>query len=781
MLSGALAFGAVPNDVNGDEGVDVADVQCVALGVLADPEVPDCSATDSAADLNCDGSVDVVDYQLIVLVVLKYPAAGMPGDKDANGDNIHDDCGGDVDPVCGDDNCDPDETCITCEDDCGVCVSVDIGDVIITEMMKDPRAITDEKGEWFELRNMTTNPIDLTNWKIEDDSGQSHTIKSNPALIIGKSALLVLGINGDPASSCGVDVDYVYSNFTMDNDGTDGIMLVAPDGTVIDEVFYDDNTFPDIEGYSLMLHPGKMKSTWNDDGANWCLGPLALACEDWGTPSVYNPYCQALPTCGNGSKEFGETCEDGNTDPGDGCDENCQDESLAWCGNGKIEWGEQCDEGDTNANDGCSPTCQFEGVAICGNDEIENDEECDDGNTNNGDGCDENCDLEKGCGDFVIDQDAGEQCDPPNPPDCSADCQLGYDDPLCGDGYKHPDEECDDGCLWGMANVCEEVLDDGDGCSWECKIEAVCGNGELEGLEECDDGNTIPGDGCDPNCFGEDPPQGVCEPSPCCGDYQLNEGEGCDDGNIDVGDGCDDQCQIEQAPACEPSPCCGDGNTDVNEGEFCDDGNIEDGDGCSAQCESESECGNGEPEGEEQCDDGNLDDGDGCDSNCEWESVCGDGIEEPPETCDDGNTVAGDGCDELCHDESESGAGVVKGTVTFPGGNVGPTNNLYLNFEKGDPPDVEPGWVWQKMEVKSFPYDYTLDGAPAGEFRLFAFLDIDGDGEEGENGTPPDPTAGDAEGIHFNFENVQKFTVVDGETTEGVDIELGSIPEPPPD
>ncbi len=773
MLSGVLAYGAVPNDVNGDGGVDVADVQCVALAVLG-PQPPGCLAKPAAADLNCDDSTDVVDYQLIVLVVLKFPAAGMPPDKDANGDNIHDDCGGGVDPFCGDGECDPDETCISCEEDCGVCIDVGVGDIIITEIMKDPRAITDEKGEWFELRNMTTSPVSLHGWTIEDADGQSHKISSTPALTIGASALVVLGNNGNPATACGVDVDYAYSNFSLDNDGVDGIMLVAPDGTVVDEVFYDDDTFPDVPGYSLMLHPGKMKSTWNDDGANWCLGPLALDCEDWGTPNIYNPFCQPLPNCGDGSQQFGETCDDSNTVPGDGCDEKCQNENLAWCGNADVEYGETCDDGNTEAGDGCSPACQFEGVSVCGDGKKENAEECDDGNTKSGDGCDANCKLEEGCGDGIIQQDAGEQCDPPNPPDCSAECQLSYTDPLCGDGYKHEDEECDDGCLMGQAYVCEQVVDDNDGCSWECKLEGTCGDGILdEAKEECDDGNNLPGDGCDPFCFGENLVP-ACEPSPCCGDWQLNPGEGCDDGNLVDGDGCDGDCAIEQPPVCTPSPCCGDGS--VDDGESCDDGNLEDDDGCSGTCLMESVCGNGEPEGDEECDDGNLDPGDGCDGGCQWESTCGDGKVEAPETCDDGNTIGGDGCSAECNEEG-GGTGTVTGTITYPGGAVGATNNLYINFLTGNPPNVEPGWVWQKMVVKSFPYTYTLEEAPAGTFEAIASFDKDGNGVEGENSQPPEPP--DALGVHFAFTNPKKFTVVEGQTTAGVDIKL-EVPLPPP-
>jgi cysteine-rich repeat protein len=64
---------------------------------------------------------------------------------------------------------------------------------------------------------------------------------------------------------------------------------------------------------------------------------------------------------------------------------------------------------------------------------------------------------------------------------------------LCGDGYKEPFEQCDDG---------NRI--DGDGCSAQCTIETPsrvgCGNGVRDGLEECDDNNLTNGDGCSSTC-----------------------------------------------------------------------------------------------------------------------------------------------------------------------------------------------------------------------------------------------------------------------------------------
>lgn len=66
-----------------------------------------------------------------------------------------------------------------------------------------------------------------------------------------------------------------------------------------------------------------------------------------------------LPVCGNGCKEQGEECDDGNTSNGDGCSSTCK---LEKCGDGIVQpaLGEQCDDGNTNNGDGCSDSCQFE-------------------------------------------------------------------------------------------------------------------------------------------------------------------------------------------------------------------------------------------------------------------------------------------------------------------------------------------------------------------------------------------------------------------------------------
>ena len=61
---------------------------------------------------------------------------------------------------------------------------------------------------------------------------------------------------------------------------------------------------------------------------------------------------------------------------------------------------------------------------------------------------------------------------------------------VCGDGYSHPDEECDAGSLNG---------DEGAGCTLTCEL-PECGDGHRASGEYCDDGNLVDGDGCSSEC-----------------------------------------------------------------------------------------------------------------------------------------------------------------------------------------------------------------------------------------------------------------------------------------
>ena len=188
----------------------------------------------------------------------------------------------------------------------------------------------------------------------------------------------------------------------------------------------------------------------------------------------------------------------------------------AGCGDGHVDARcESCDDGDTIDGDGCDSNCT---TSRCGNGIPAGEEQCDDGNRESGDGCDADC-TETGCGNAIVTGD--EQCDDGNLTDddgCDSDCRKSG----CGNGSTSGEEECDDA-----------DLDDGDGCDSDCSV-SRCGNGIRAGEEQCDDGNLEDGDGCDGNCT-----------TTACGNGIGTGAEECDDANLDDGDGCDRECRIE--------------------------------------------------------------------------------------------------------------------------------------------------------------------------------------------------------------------------------------------
>lgn len=213
-----------------------------------------------------------------------------------------------------------------------------------------------------------------------------------------------------------------------------------------------------------------------DDGCSTlCQTEAGWDCSttDAGKPCIF------LGVCGNGILTPNKTCDDGNTESGDGCAGDCKSIESGWicpvpgkkcipeCGNGKVELGKGCDDGNQNNDDGCSATCQSEPGWTCT-------------------GAPSKC-TEAQCGNGIV--ETGESCD-------------------CGTGTTNLPANCTGPN--GLFNG------DGSGCSKTCTKEPICrgtngtgkthacdiscGNGNMEPGEECDDGNQLKGDGCSQEC-----------------------------------------------------------------------------------------------------------------------------------------------------------------------------------------------------------------------------------------------------------------------------------------
>ncbi|MBU1412492.1 SUMF1/EgtB/PvdO family nonheme iron enzyme, partial [Myxococcota bacterium] len=186
-----------------------------------------------------------------------------------------------------------------------------------------------------------------------------------------------------------------------------------------------------------------------------------LTCQFTGSVYVESAFTahvgfRCCSTCGNGTIEADELCDDGNRVNGDGCDWFCAPTAGQTCGNGVREGSEVCDDGNRIGGDGCSPSCRLDGIPVCGNGVVEGNELCDDGNRIDGDGCQANCTL---CGNGVV--DANETCDDGNlinGDGCESNCRRCAGSVLDAFGY----ERCPGGATFTSISGTGTKLGNGD-------------------------------------------------------------------------------------------------------------------------------------------------------------------------------------------------------------------------------------------------------------------------------------------------------------------------------
>ncbi len=246
-------------------------------------------ANKDQADGDKDGVGDVCDN--CVKVANKDQA---DGDKDGIGDACA--------PKCGDGDKAGKEQCDDgnkkdgdgCSAECLIEQPAQTGAIVITELLFDPKAVSDSKGEWLELYNPGVTEVDLDGWKLQTKS-KAHTIKG--PLKIASKAHIAIGLNKDDKTNGGVTtITYQYSSVSLGNTGPGKLQLFDKADKLVDIVDYETTVgkygWPGkVSGRAIQLDPTKLDTKLNDAGKNWCLATKALTGGDKGTPGVKNDSC----------------------------------------------------------------------------------------------------------------------------------------------------------------------------------------------------------------------------------------------------------------------------------------------------------------------------------------------------------------------------------------------------------------------------------------------------------------------------------------------------------
>lgn len=149
-------------------------------------------------------------------------------------------------------------------------------DVVVTEVMVNPSAVSDSYGEWFELYNAGSSTVSMNGWLLLDNGSNEHNVTS---IGIDSGEYIVFGRNTDSAVNGGYDADYVYSGFQLAN-SEDEIKLIDAEGRIVDVIEYN-SSFPYSSGASMYL---KNITYDNAVDTSWAMSEVEYGSGDYGTP-----------------------------------------------------------------------------------------------------------------------------------------------------------------------------------------------------------------------------------------------------------------------------------------------------------------------------------------------------------------------------------------------------------------------------------------------------------------------------------------------------------------
>src|SRR5580704_14411480 len=171
-----------------------------------------------------------------------------------------------------------------------------IGDVVITEVMPKPDAVSATVGQWFEVEAL--NDVDLNGVGLDraNDSSPPEVLMSGDCIHMAANSFAVFARSSDSTANGGLDTLATFS-FSLDPATNPDVQLVYGN-VVLDQVTW--TSAP--SGASLQLDPSKTDPASNDDPSNFCPGTQIYdtigGISDLGTPGAMNDPCSNTPPAG---------------------------------------------------------------------------------------------------------------------------------------------------------------------------------------------------------------------------------------------------------------------------------------------------------------------------------------------------------------------------------------------------------------------------------------------------------------------------------------------------
>jgi competence protein ComEC len=152
--------------------------------------------------------------------------------------------------------------------------------VVFSEIMANPHATPDERGEWIELRSLESEVVDLRGWVVASENDRGITIQRQ--VLVAPNGFAVLARVGDANANGGVAA-YAYGQGLTLGNGADWLALKSPDGRTVDSVSWSSA----LRGASRALRD--ITSPHVDVlGSAWTTSTSTFGSGDRGTPGAEN-------------------------------------------------------------------------------------------------------------------------------------------------------------------------------------------------------------------------------------------------------------------------------------------------------------------------------------------------------------------------------------------------------------------------------------------------------------------------------------------------------------